>query len=91
MSRPFKGAFCSPHKNAGVAPGDALFFAPECPKCQELMAAGKRTGREPHPNTRPKGPTPAQKRRMSAINHEAILARERQRVILPLRKEWARG
>jgi hypothetical protein len=36
----------------GIVPGDKLYFDPECPGCQEKLAAGKRTGLEPHPRTR---------------------------------------
>ena len=34
----------------GWAPPDVKTFNPSCPKCQEKLKAGKRTGKEPHPN-----------------------------------------
>lgn len=39
---------CSPH-TGGVDPTAPKTFDPECPKCLELKAAGKRTGDEPRP------------------------------------------
>lgn len=43
-------ARCSPHK-FGVSVDQPLTFDPACPRCRELLAAGKRTGQEPMPSS----------------------------------------
>lgn len=39
---------CTPHRR-GVSPGHPPFFAPDCTRCQEKLAAGQVTGKEPPP------------------------------------------
>lgn len=41
---------CCPHRR-GVDPTKPLTYAPECDRCRDLLAEGKRTGLEPHPST----------------------------------------
>jgi hypothetical protein len=43
-----KRRICNPHQ-FGVSVDQPLAFDPNCPRCQELLAQGKRTGREPLP------------------------------------------
>jgi len=41
--------YCWPHQK-GCDPTKPKTFKPDCPKCQALLAEGKRTGHEPHPS-----------------------------------------